>query len=338
MTTREKEKDTAMRGFFLVCVASVLWGTTGIANSLMSVRTVDPALIGLGRTVLGALSLLVVAEAMRLPWAGRLPLLPLAAFGLAGAVFQVCLFAAFVQVGVTVTVMVTVCAPVLLMTMLDALRQRRRPEIVVAAALGIATLGVMLTLVGKAAVSDRAHGMDLHGNLLLATASVAFVVVARAAAAMARVMHPLRATGLGLGVTACVLALVVLCSPQADFSTLGGLPAGDMAILAYTGAFATGGAYLAFVLGMRQSRSAALGLAATLIEPAVAALLASMVLGERLGVSQMAGCLLILGAMIALSCAEQRANAGAGTMVGSCSPRGFERRDGHRDHGTAWTQ
>ena len=68
--------------------------------------------------------------------------------------------------------------------------------------------------------------------------------------------------------------LAALGAPGLRFGGLRELPALDIAILAYTGVAATGGAYLAFVIGMHLSRTAASRLAATLIEPGVGALLA----------------------------------------------------------------
>jgi drug/metabolite transporter, DME family len=84
------------------------------------------------------------------------------------------------------------------------------------------------------------------------------------------------------------------------------LPASDLAILAYTGVVATGAAYLAFVLGMRLGHTPAAALAATLIEPGVAAVLAAVVLRERLSGAQVGGCTLLLAAMVVLFLAERR--------------------------------
>ena len=84
------------------------------------------------------------------------------------------------------------------------------------------------------------------------------------------------------------------------------MPARDLAILGYTGVIATGGAYLAFALGMRLSRSPTVGIAPTLIEPGVAALLAALVLHERLGAREAVGCGLMLAAMVMLAMSEWR--------------------------------
>jgi len=300
-------------GILLVGIAAGLWGTVGVANGLMVERAaVDPVTVGLTRTALGALSLLLAAEVLRMPWTdrGRLPLTLLAAFGTAGAVFQICLFAAFAQVGVTITVAVTVCAPVVLVAAGEALWRRRAPEAPAAAAIVVASAGVLLTLLGTRGVLGGDEAINPRGIALLAAASVAFAVVAASGRGMARSLHPLRATGLGLATTAGVLGVAVLALPRPAMIELGALPGRDLGILLYTGVAATGGAYLAFVLGLRQSRSAAAGLAATLIEPGVAALLAALILHERLTAREALGCGLMLGAMVVLFSAERRAAVG----------------------------
>ena len=239
----------------------------------------------------------------------RLPPRLLATFGLAGAVFQTCLFAAFDAVGVTVTVAVTVCAPVVLVVAADSAWRRRWPEAGVSVAIGIAVLGVALAMAGDAPPERVGREVNWRGVALVSVASVAYAVVAGVARVMARDLHPLRATGLGLGFTGGALAIVVLRSPGAELAALGSLPPQDLAILGYTGVAATGGAYLAFVLGLHLSRSAASGLAATLIEPGVAAVLAATILHERLAPAEGLGCVLMFAAMAVLYFGERRAEA-----------------------------
>src|SRR5687767_12769275 len=119
-----------MTGLCLVCIAAVLWGTVGVASNLMTdLSVIDPPVAGLARTALGSLSLLISTEWPGIPRVqGRLPLRLLAPFGVAGAVFQTCRLAACDAVGVTVTVAVTVCAPVMLLATGEAIWTRRRPE------------------------------------------------------------------------------------------------------------------------------------------------------------------------------------------------------------------
>ena len=294
-----------MGGIVLVAIAAGLWGTIGVANSLMTGQApVDAALVGLTRTALGAASLLLAAAALRVPRTSRPPLGALALFGVAGAVFQTCLFAAFAKVGVTVTVAVTVCAPVVLVTAGDAVWRRRLPDAGVAVAIVVASAGVVLAMFGGQGWVRSALSIDPGGVFLLTAASIAFAIVAATARVMARGVHPLRASGLGLAATAAALAVVV-AARSPSLSELTALPGRDLAILLYTGVFATGGAYLAFVLGLTLSCSAAAGLAATLIEPGVAAVLAALVLRERLAGAEALGCALMLAAMVVLFVAER---------------------------------
>jgi DME family drug/metabolite transporter len=153
--------------------------------------------------------------------------------------------------------------------------------------------------------ASPAHAPGPAGAALLIAASVAFAVVAATARTLAGRLHALRATGLGLAATAGALALVVLARREVELADLGALPGRDLGILIYTGVAATGGAYFAFVLGLHLSRSAGAGLAATMIEPGVAALLAALVLHERLDLSAAAGCALMLAAMVILFAAER---------------------------------
>jgi DME family drug/metabolite transporter len=297
-----------MIGIFLVVLAAFLWGTVGVASSLVGADArLDPAIAGLVRTGLGASSLLLAAAAARVPAADGLPLALLALFGLAGAVFQTCLFAAFTLVGVTVTVAVTVCVPVVLVALWDAAVERQAPPRRVCLAYAIATAGVLLAMFGGAAEGRPRPVIGVSGALLLAAASIAFAVVVTSARTMARTLHPIRVAGLGLACTAAALMLVVLVRTPA-VAAIGELSRSDVALLAYTGIVATGGAYLAFVLGMRLCQSSMAGLTATLVEPGVAALLAALLLRERLATAEALGCGLMIGAILLLVLVEARAS------------------------------
>ena len=295
-----------MKPLLLVSLAAALWGTVGVANRLMSGPPLDPALAGLIRTALGGICLLAIAALMGLPrpaWR-QVPLGMLVVFAVAGAVFQVCLFAAYDVVGVTVTVAVTVVGPAALVAVGDAVWNRQPPELGAAAAIAVAAVGVILALLG----GDRPAGPPLvawGGVALLVAAVAAFAIVAVAARALGAAMPVLQGVGLGLVVTALALTAVVLVRED-DLSVLAALPARDLMILGYTGLIATGGAYLAFALGMCLSRSPTVGIAPTLIEPGVAAVLAALVLRERLGPGEAAGCGLMLAGMIMLGMSEWR--------------------------------
>ncbi len=300
-------------GISLVCLAASLWATVGVANGLMSDgAAVSPALFGLMRTALGGLCLLAVAHAMKTPrpQLRDFPFAALCVFAIGGAVFQICLFAAFVRVGVTITVAVTVCAPPMIVAVADALHRRRVPDAGLLTAIAVAAGGVVLVLRGHGNLPDEAARIGVRGVALLAGASFGFAALAVAARLMAQRLHPVRAAGLGLVATATLLAAIVAGRHVAGIAAFPALSWGDLGILVYVGVVATGGAYLAFGSGMRLSRSACTGLVATMVEPALAALFAAFLLQERLDRPQLAGCLLMLVAMALLARSERAAPPG----------------------------
>jgi DME family drug/metabolite transporter len=298
-------------GLGLVCLAAALWATVGVASRLTpGIAGLDPAVVGLARTTLGALLLLAAARLFaRRGGGGPMPVRALAIFGIAGAAFQVSLFEAFTYVGVTVTVAVTVCAPPLIVALGDALYRRRSPDPGVLAAIAVAGGGVFLLLLSDG-FDDAAPPVDAYGVAILATASCAFACLAVAARVVARHLHPLSATGLGLACAAVMLAVVVALRHLGG-ATLPPLGILDLALLAYMGIAATGCAYLAFVLGMKLCRSAGAGLAATMVEPVLAAALAALLLQERLDAKAVTGCVLTLVALLVLFRAQRRAEAPA---------------------------
>ena len=302
-----------MGGVLLVCVAAILWGTVGVASSFMSDPGVaDPAVMGLVRTTLGASVLIAGAVALGMPLPGlrQFPFRALLVFGVAGAVFQICLFAGFERVGVTVTVAVTVCAPVVLVAIADTLWRRQMPDRLVMIAIAVAAGGVLLARPAAGIDAEAAGTIDASGVGVLAAASIAFAVLALAARSMSGRLHPLGVAGFGLAATALAVAGFLALERGAAGFVLAPPSGGDLMILAYVGIVATGGAYLAFVLGLHRGRSAATGLTATLIEPGVAAVLAAVVLGEQLTRPEVSGCLLMLAAVVLLFAAERRALRG----------------------------
>jgi DME family drug/metabolite transporter len=298
-----------MRGLLLVCLAASLWGTVGVATALMSTQAgTDPTVFGLVRTLLGGVCLLAAAWLLRLPRPAfrQLPFWQLAVFGIAGATFQVCLFRAFSEVGVTITVAITVCAPVLMVVAMDAAWTRTVPSLTVLMAITLGTAGVVLAL------PEQDHSQELSkpnllGALMLAGASTAFAVIALITRSITQKIDPLRASGLGLAASALALAgFAALQTEAGSFDVLAMMPLQDFAILLYVGIIATGAAYLAFVLGMHVCRSAGVGLAATLVEPGIAAILAALLLHERLSPFELGGCALMLLAMLVLARVESR--------------------------------
>jgi drug/metabolite transporter, DME family len=79
-------------------------------------------------------------------------------------------------------------------------------------------------------------------------------------------------------------------------------------VLGYLGVVPTALAYILYFYGMQLSRSATSGIAATLVEPAVAALLAAGSLGEYLSPAAWLGiaCLAVAAAILGLEGSQSR--------------------------------
>lgn len=302
-------------GFAFVIGAALLWATVGVASRLMPTpEPPGPALMGFCRTLLGALALIGAAELARVPRVpiARMPFRTLAVFGIAGAVFQVTLFAAFRDVGVTITSAVTVVAPPVIVAAGAALLDRRRPPVGVSSAIALATTGIVLAVYGATAPAETSEPeVGWWGAGLLAVNSFAFVAMAITVRRLGAILHPIRSASLGLMAVASVLATSILVggSPTDAVATIAGFGAADLGLLVFTGVIATGGAYLAFTAGMALCRHPGVGLAATMVEPVFAAILATAILSEPLTPVALAGCALMLVAMGVLYRAERKAPA-----------------------------
>mgnify|MGYP001764929732 CR=1 FL=1 len=293
-------------GLLLVMLAAALWATVGVAVSMMHNRGLGADTLGFMRTLIGATVLLAAAFATgAVPRGLRVPVRPLVVFGIGAAIFQLCLFRAFREVGVTVTVTVTVCLPPVILALTDAVSARRLPCVMVVMALLAAAGGVAAILLPGSA-ARISPPVKAEGWALMLTASFAFAAVAASARRLSGVVPPLFGTGLGLAICAVLLAAHALIQGDLALPQLAMLGRRDLAILLYLGLFATGGAYLAFAVGIRLCRSSTSGLVASMIEPVIAAVLAAALLGEFLRPMEMIGCLAVTAAMVLIWRAETR--------------------------------
>ncbi|MFF5210334.1 DMT family transporter [Streptosporangium sp. NPDC000396] len=270
--------------------AAVLWGTAGTAGLL--VAGVDPISLAAARMVVGGLVLAVaVGPAMRL--LPRRDLLLAAA--LAAAAYQLCYFAAVSRTGVAIGTVVAIgSGPVftgLLSWLLDRVPPSRRWAGATAAA--IAGCAVLTGGGGEA----RADGilLALLGGLIYAFYAVTASRVIGAGAPSNAVM------GAIFGGAAIVMLPVLLWT---DVSWLAE-PRGMVAAL-YLGCATTALAYVLYGRGLRTTPVATASTLA-LAEPAVAALLGVVVLGERLTPLSVAGLVLIGASLATVALPERRA-------------------------------
>lgn len=300
---------TGRLGTALIILAAGLWATVGVSVKLVpDAGALPPEMLGLVRTLFAGPLILMFCALTGLgvlAGARSVGLRRLTQFALAGLVFQICLFRSFEALGVTLTVALTVCLPPLIATLRAHLRGTR-PSPAAAAALALALLGLGLCSAGQ--VPQGGDARSAAGLGLALTASVAFVWMTDVARAMAQIVKPIAVAGLGLtatGVLFCVAVPLLVADPLA----VAAQAAGNWQVsglVVYLAVVPTALAYICYCAGIARCRSTAVGLTASMIEPAIAALFAVLLLGEHLTRNEIAGCLMMAAAMVILVLSESR--------------------------------
>jgi drug/metabolite transporter, DME family len=286
-------RPTPARGFLLVVLAALCWGTSGLTGDVVAGRTgLDPLDIAWHRMAVGA-AVLVAVHLVR----GRGPrtLLPredrgrLLAVGAGLAAYQCAYFAAVATAGVSIATLVALGLAPLLVAVGTALLGHGRPDRATSLSLAAALVGLVL-LVGVSAGGSGGRAV-LLGALVAVGCATAYAGVV------------LLSGGVPEGVpttTVGFTAGAVLLTPVALLAGLD-LTADPVALawLLYLGTVPSALAYGLFFAGVR-AVPAAVASIVTLLEPLTATGLAAAVLGERLSPAALAGGALMLGAVTAL--------------------------------------
>ena len=290
-------------GITLVFLSAALWATVGVAVRLVPGAAALPSeAFGLARTLLaGPLILIAVLPfgLCRLTALRRLSPFHLVAFALACFIFQVCLFRAFAELGVTIAVVMTVCLPPVISILLSTLHGAR-----IGAggwlALALAALGLVLFSAPQLATEEMSG--NLEGTALAVAASFAFVWMSNSARVLAREVSPILVAGLGLtlsGMIFCIALPWITTTPLPAVETV--LQDSQLlGLILYLAVVPTALAYTCFCWGIARCRSTDVGLIASMLEPTIAAVLARLLLHERLSEVEFAGCLLMTLAMVVL--------------------------------------
>ena len=284
------------RGFLLVVLAALCWGTSGVSGEIVADRTdLGPLDIAWHRMAIGAVVLLIgFAVSRRRRPAPTAPLtrgasvrLALVAAGLAA--YQLAYFAAVAEAGVSIATLVALGLAPLLIAVGATVLGHGRPDVATVVALVVALVGLVL-LVGISAGADTGTTVVL-GALQAVGSALGYAVVTLAGAG---VPHGIPVTLVGFAGGALLLTPVALVTGlrfTTDPVALG--------VLLYLGAVPSALAYGLFFTGIRSVPGAVASIV-TLLEPLTATALATVVLGERLSPGALAGGFLVLAAVAGL--------------------------------------
>lgn len=273
----------------VIALASLLWGTTGIAASLLA-GVVSPLGIGaatmsIGGTLLFAVSARSASAVLRAPelrgW------LLLGAVGV--FVYPLAFYTAMAEAGIAIGNVISLGSGPIFAALLEWLFERRRPTRRWLVATALAVLGIALLAFGGISRGGVALGGTATGVPLALAAGLSYAAFTYASRRI--IQTGVRSEGavgavFGLGAIPLAVVLVLTGAPL-----LGGLD--RIGVIAY---LAIGPMFLAYRLyghGLRTVSSSG-ATTVTLLEPVTATLLAVTIAGERLGGLAWVGLLVIL--------------------------------------------
>jgi drug/metabolite transporter, DME family len=311
----------------LLCLVSsgLLWGTGGLTGSLLG-RVAGLSAIAVAACRLTAGGVLIVCyltATRKTSPSGRAAWARITVIGLLAAIFQSCYFAAVSLTSVPLATLITIgAAPVIV---LGGERAIGRP----AGRLAVLTTGLAVT--GLGLLVGLPSGF--RESAVLASAGMAVLAAAGFAAITLISMRPvaglddLAVTGFGFTIGGLLLM------PVAGLAAGGITFRPGLAAIGLLVALGTGPTAVAYTLYFRGLRTVAASTAArlALLEPLTGAILADLLLGERLSATGIVGAA-IIGAAVILTVQADRGGGRVGGDDGDDAQPGLPRQRLVQDH------
>jgi DME family drug/metabolite transporter len=260
-------------------VAGVLWGTGGLAGSLLGdLAGLHPLAVADYRLLVGGAVATLLLKGRPLPRTADAARRVLAVGGLF-ALFQASYFAAVALSSVSVATMTTIGAAPVFVTLASVRKLRRWTVVSVA--------GTLAGLVLLQWSPGEAVSFEGLGFALLAAAGFATLT-----AKPVEGLEPLPTTAFG-----CLTGGLLLL-PVASWTGMAiPLHADVLAVVCYLGAVPTALAYAAYLRGLADAHPV-LGALSAVLEPLTAAVLAAALLGERLSGPAWCGAAVLVAALV----------------------------------------
>ncbi|EOD69245.1 hypothetical protein H480_07138 [Amycolatopsis vancoresmycina DSM 44592] len=272
---------TRARSSAALVLAGVLWGTGGLAGSLLGQRAgLHPLAVADYRLLVGGAVATLVLKGRGVPRTSEALRRILAVGGLF-ALFQASYFAAVALSSVSVATMTTIGAAPVMVT-LASVRKPRRWTLV----------SVISTFAGLVLLQwSPGQAMSFGGLGFALLAAAGFAALTLLTAKPVDGLDPLSTTAFG-----CLTGGLLLL-PVASWSDMAiPLHADVLALVCYLGAVPTAIAYAAYLRGLAAAHPV-LGALSAVLEPLTAAVLSAALLGERLSGTAWCGAAVLVAAL-----------------------------------------
>jgi DME family drug/metabolite transporter len=276
-------------------LSGLLWGTGGLIGTLFGQAAgVSPLAVAAYRLLAGGgLIVAFLTLTGRRPPTSRAAWSRIAVIGLLSALFQGCYFGAIALTSVSLATLVTIGGTPVIVAVVEHARGRRALGRSGAITLALALAGLGL-LVGRPGGGFSETAVLASAGLALLSAA-GFAAVTLLGATPVPGLDELALNGFAFSLGG--LALLPLAAALGG-GDLGFRPSlASAGLLAALGIGPTAAAYTLYFRGLRQA-SASTAALLSLIEPLTAAVLAALVLGNRLSATGIAGAVLLLAAVV----------------------------------------
>ena len=295
---------TPRLGLLQVCAAGVLWGTGGLVVTVLHERDGLGAMTASAwRMVLAAVALAVFAVAtgrFRAAFATMRTHPGLVVMvGCGTALYQGLYFVSVLLVGVSVATVVSLGLAPILAAIWEHATARTMPSWRDLGVLAAALAGLVLVVSGGAGASIPAGSSPALGLVLAIAAGGTYAATTLLGHTLARRVDPVALTTSATAVGAVALTPFLVVAAVQGQPVMTSSPS-SLGLLIYLGVATMALAYVLLYAGLRTTTGSA-ATVATLVEPLSAAMLAVVLLGERPAPIAVAGGLLILAAVVALS-------------------------------------
>jgi DME family drug/metabolite transporter len=291
----ERTSSAAVAGLSAVAAAAALWAVGAVVARRLFDAGVNPVELTESRAVLACAGFALVPVARRRPQRGRRG--DIVGLGVALALVNVTYYVAISRIPVAVALVVQYTAPAFVVAWTSAV-SRRAPSPQVLAALVVALVGVVLVV---DLVSGAGGRMDALG-VAVAVASALFFATYTVLAERTGAVYG-SAGAMFRGFTVATVLWVAYQAPRGFPREL--VEPSNLPEVFYLGLAGTLVPFFLYAWGVARVRAERAAIAATL-EPVIAAVVAWAWLGQHLSAVQVAGGVLVVGAVVSLQLRRTR--------------------------------